>query len=316
MREVEILSKSAIELGALIRSRALTSEDLTEIYLRRIEKIDPGLNSFVQVLGDEAMRSARKADRETPPPGRRFHGVPIGIKDLNAVRGSFMRMGSKAFERLLSPADDLVVARLRKAGLVFIGKTATSELGALPVTEPDIHPPTRNPWDHNVTPGGSSGGAAAAVAADLIPFALGSDGGGSVRIPASLCGLVGFKPTQGLVDNPFGMSDPDIIWTCGPIARSVADAAALLDVMIDPPANGEGFYEQSRRPLPRLRVCVSTDTHVVPSEPDVRRETLRVAKMVAALGHDVEERPALTGIVVDEFLPIWQWNVARAPVLD
>src|SRR5258706_2561039 len=316
MREVEILRKSAVEQGALIRSRALTSEDLTEIYLRRIEKIDPDLCSFVQVLGDEAMRSARKADRETPPPGHRFHGVPIGIKDLNAVRGSFMRMGSKAFERLISPADDLVVARLRKAGLVFVGKTATSALGALPVPEPDIHPPTRNPWDKSVTPGGSSGGAAAAVAADLIPFALGSDGGGSVRIPASLCGLVGFQPTQGLVENPFGMSDPDIIWNCRPIARSVADAAALLDAMIDLPPGGEGFYEQSRRPLPRLRVHVATDTHVVASEPDVRKETLRVAKMVASLGHDVEEQPTLRGINVDEFLPIWQRNVSKAPVLD
>src|SRR5882672_4677991 len=192
MREVEILRKSAIELGALIRSRALASEDLTEIYLRRIEKIDPELNSFVQVLGDEAMRSARRADRDTPQPAHRFHGVPIGIKDLNAVRGSFMRMGSKAFERLLSPADDLVVARLRKAGLVFIGKTATSELGALPVTEPDIHPPTRNPWDLERTSGGSSGGAGAAVAGGLLPIAHGSDGAGSVRIPASLGQLYGF----------------------------------------------------------------------------------------------------------------------------
>src|SRR6185436_10166241 len=221
MRDVEILRKSAVEQGALVRSKALSSVELTQIYLRRIETIDPQLNAFVQVLADEALRAARKADREKPPPGARFHGVPIGIMDLNAVRGAFLRMGSRAFSRLISPGDDLVVARLRRAGFVILGKTATPELGALPVTEPDTHPPTRNPWDRNVTPGGSSGGSAAAVAADLVPIAQGSDGGGSIRIPASLCGLVGYKPTQGLVENPFGMTDPHIIWTCGPITRSV-----------------------------------------------------------------------------------------------
>jgi amidase len=112
------------------------------------------------------------------------------------------------------------------------------------------------------------------------------------------------------------MSGPHIVWTCGPIARSVADAAALLDAMTDPPSDGAGFYEQSRRPLERLRVCVATDTHVVPTEPDIRSETLRVAKMVADLGHDVDERPTLSGVDVDEFIPIWQINVAGAPVLD
>jgi amidase len=316
MREVEILRKSAIEQGTLVRSGALSSEELTEIYLNRIAELDHELNSFVQVLGDDAIRAARKADRDKAPPGARFHGVPIGIKDLNAVRGSFLRMGSKAFSRLLSPADDLVVARLRRAGFIIVGKTATSELGALPVTEPDTHPPTRNPWDKSVTPGGSSGGAGAAVAADLIPIAQGSDGGGSIRIPASLCGLVGFKPTQGLVDNPFGMTDPDIIWTCGPMGRSVADVVALLDVMTNPPAGRAGYFEESRRPLKRLRVCVATDTHVVATEPQIRAETMRVAKMVEALGHDVEERPTLTGLSIEEFIPIWQKNILRAPVFD
>jgi amidase len=316
MRETEILRKSAIEQGALIRARAISSEELTEIYLRRIAEIDPDLNAFVQVLGDDALRAARKLDREKAPQRARFHGVPIGIKDLNAVRGSFMRMGSRAFSRFLSPADDLVVARLRRAGFVILGKTATPELGSLPVTEPETHPPTRNPWDRSVTPGGSSGGAAAAVAADLIPIAQGSDGGGSVRIPASLCGLVGYKPTQGLVENPFGMTDPDIVWTSGPIARSVADAAATVDAMTDPPPDGIGLHEKSRRPLQRLKVCVATDTYVVPTEPEIRQETLRVAKMIASLGHDVEERGTLSGVDVDEFIPIWQKNVCRAPVLD
>jgi amidase len=316
MREVDILRKSAVEQGVLVRSRALSSEELTEIYLRRIAERDPEIHAFVQVLGDEALRAARKADRDKPPPGARFWGVPIGIKDLNAVRGSFLRMGSRAFSRFLSPADDLVVARLRRAGFIMLGKTSTPELGCLPVTEPETHAPTRNPWDRSVTPGGSSGGAAAALAADMLPIAQGSDGGGSVRIPAALCGLVGFKPTQGIVENPFGMTDPDIVWTCGPIARSVADAAAMVDAMTDPPADGIGFFEQSRRPLRRLKVCVATDTYVVPTEPEIRDETLRIARMVASLGHDVDERSTLSGVSVEEFIPIWQKNVARAPVLD
>jgi amidase len=242
--------------------------------------------------------------------------VPVGIKDLNAVRGSFMRMGSRAFSRFLSPADDLVVARLRRAGFILVGKTTTPELGCLPVTEPETHPPTRNPWDKSVTAGGSSGGAAAAVAAGMLPIAQGSDGGGSVRIPASLCGLVGYKPTQGVVENPFGMNEPDIVWTCGPIARSVADAAAMVDAMTDPREDGIGFHELSRRPLKRLKVCVATDTHVVPTEPEIRDETLRVAKMLEAMGHHVEQRATLSGVSVDEFIPIWQKNVCRAPVLD
>jgi amidase len=167
-----------------------------------------------------------------------------------------------------------------------------------------------------VTPGGSSGGSAAAVAAGMLPIAQGSDGGGSIRIPAALCGLVGYKPTQGVIENPFGMTDADIIWTCGPIARSVADSTAMVDAMIDPPADGVGYFELSRRPLKRLRVNVATDTHIVPTEPEIRAEVLRVAKMIADLGHDVEQKGTLSGVDIDEFIPIWQKNVCRAPVLD
>src|SRR5262245_9609036 len=134
MREVEILRKSAIEQGALIRLGVLFFQELTEIYLKRIVELDPELNAFVQVLGDDVVRAARKVDQHKPSPGARFHGVPIGIKDLNAVRGSFLRMGSRALSRFLSPVDDLVVARLRRAGFIIMGKTSTPELGALSMT--------------------------------------------------------------------------------------------------------------------------------------------------------------------------------------
>jgi amidase len=227
-----------------------------------------------------------------------------------------MRMGSRAFSRFWMAFDDAVVARLRRSGLVIVGKTATSELGVLPVTEPDTHPPTRNPWDRRVTPGGSSGGAGAALAAGLVPLAQGSDGGGSIRIPASFCGVVGFKPSRGLVENPFGIEDPDIVWTCGPMARSVDDVIALLDAMIAP-ANGEGgFFEQSQTPPPPLSIRYATDVEIVKTSDDARAAVERAAKLLADAGHHVE--PALTNaaLSVDDFLPLWQDAVVQAPVYD
>jgi amidase len=327
VNESEILRQSALQQGAMIRAGQLSSEELTALYLRRIEQFDDKIHAFVEVNVEEALRAARKADRARSPDGALFYGVPTAIKDLNAVRGTFMRMGSRAFPRLLTPADDLVVARIRRAGLIIVGKTATSELGALPVTEPDIHPPSRNPWDLGVTPGGSSGGAGAALAADLIPIAQGSDGGGSVRIPASFCGVVGFKPSRGVVENPFGMDLPDIVWTCGPLGRSVEDAAALLDVMakaspvpsaaLDPPPGAHlTFLELCRRQVRPLRIRVATDVHIVATTDEIRAATEHAANLLSELGHRIEPQPALSGVEIDEFLPIWQELVAAVPVSD
>src|SRR4051794_29575805 len=133
MTETEILRQSALEQGSSIRAGKLSSEELTEIYLARIAAWDGDLHAFVEVLAEEALASARRADR-TVARGRPFHGVPIAIKDLNAVRGAFFRMGSRAFARFMSPIDDFVVTRLKRAGFVIVGKTATSEFGALPIT--------------------------------------------------------------------------------------------------------------------------------------------------------------------------------------
>jgi amidase len=334
VNESEILRQSALAQGAMIRAGRLSSEELTAFYLRRIETLDEKTHAFVEVTADEALRAARKADRTPSPDGALFHGVPIAIKDLNAVRGTFLRMGSRAFPRLLTPTDDLVVARIRRAGFIILGKTATSELGALPVTEPDIHPPSRNPWDLGVTPGGSSGGAGAALAADLVPIAQGSDGGGSVRIPASFCGVVGFKPSRGVVENPFGMDLPDIVWTCGPMAHSVEDAAALLDVMAKAapvpsallegaPANAVGaspraasFLELCRRTVRPLRIHCATSVHIVATTDEIRATTERAARILAELGHQIEWQPSLSGVEIDEFLPVWQELIANVPVSD
>ena len=322
----EILDWSALEQARRIRDGDITSEELTDLYLERIADENPRINAFVQVLDERARHAARRADRarrvDRPP----FLGVPIGVKDLNTVRGSFTRFGSRAFERLFTPFDDATAAQLRRAGFIILGKTATSELGALPVTEPDIHPPTRNPWDLAVTPGGSSGGAGAAVAAGLIPIGQGSDAGGSIRIPASLCHLVGLKPSRGRVENPFQLDDDAIIWTCGPIARDVDDCAALLDVMAGitvgkphwAPPPDRPFLELAQRAPKNLRIRFAIHpprSSGVHTDSEIEAAVREVARVLASLGHRVEEASFIDA-PLDEFLPIWQKQAADVPVPD
>src|SRR5262245_30835997 len=229
----EVLSATALEQAALVRTRAISSEELVRLYLDRIDRIDGRLNSFVERFPRRALRDARAKDAagragEALPP---FHGVPIGIKDLNFVRFAWTRMGSRATLPIFALLDDRTTAGIRRGGFVILGKLATSEVGAMPVTEPDTHPPTRNPWNVWHTSGGSSGGSGAAVAARLLPVAHGSDGAGSIRIPSAFCHLYGLKPSRGRLPNAFGRPDRDVLYTCGPLTRSVEDAAAMLDVM-------------------------------------------------------------------------------------
>jgi len=318
----------ALELARRLRARRLSAEDLLLSCLERIDEDNPSITAFVEVLRDRALAEARECDDRLrrrggdPPP---FLGVPVGVKDLNLARGSFTRFGSRAFERLFTPFDDPVVSRLRQGGFVVVGKTATSELGSLPVTEPDIHAPTRNPWDPGVTPGGSSGGAGAAVASGMIPIAQGSDAGGSIRIPSAFCQLFGIKPSRGRVENPFGLDDRMLIWTCGPMARTVEDAAAMLDVMAGitvgtphwapPPARP--FAELAREPPPPLRLCVAARSNHVETDPEILEAVDRVARALERRGHHVQDgRLELPDGIVEEFLPVWQATAASAPVHD
>jgi amidase len=308
-----LLDLSALEQAALIRARKLSSEELTRVYLARIEALNPVLNAFVRVHRRRALAQARrkdaevKAGRESLPP---FHGVPSAMKDLNFVRGSVTRFGSRGIW-IPSPLDCHSTASMRLGGFVIVGKTATSELGAMPVTEPDIHPPTRNPWDLERTSGGSSGGAGAAVAGGLLPIAHGSDGAGSVRIPASLNQLYGFKATRGRVANAYGLTDPDILYTCGPLARTVEDAAAMLDVL----ARADEFRRALATPPPRgLRIGVLTHSHLAPTHPEIAEAVRRVAKQLEAMGHSLHELRAPEGSV-EEFLPVYQRQVRQAPAM-
>lgn len=318
----------ALELARRLRERDVSSEDLVLGCLERIEAVNPRVSAFVEVLRDRALSEARAADArlrrrgEDPPP---FLGVPLGVKDLNLARGSFTRFGSRAFEKLFVPFDDAVVAQLRRGGFVIVGKTSTSELGTLPVTEPDIHPPTRNPWDLDVTSGGSSGGAGAAVAAGMIPIAQGSDAAGSIRIPSSFCQLVGIKPSRGRVENPFGLDDRVLIWSCGPIARTVDDAAAMLDVMAGITVGSPHWAPPPPRPfadlareVPRgLRLRVALRSSHVDTDPEIAAAVERVARLLEKQGHHVEERRLeLPASALEDFLPVWQATAASAPVHD
>lgn len=296
---------SALELASAIRRREISSTEAVRASLDRIRELDPLLGAFTDVRARRALLDARRCDsvRSDAP----FHGVPIGVKDLNLVRGTFTRFGSRSYRWLISPVDDTVATAVRRAGFVIVGKLATSEFGTLPVTETDIHPPTRNPWSPDRTAGGSSGGSGAAVAGGLLPIAHGSDGGGSIRIPAAFCHLFGFKSSRGL--NPLANAkvDPNGLGVEGGLATTVDDAAAFTEVLAGRPVPA------CRPAPPRLRIRFTTDAVVAPTEPAYAEATERVARLLAEMGHDVERVRTVDG-TVDEFLPLWTRLAADLPI--
>ena len=316
---VDLLHSSALELAELIRRRAISSEEATTFYLERIGQLDGELSSFVTVLRRRALWAARRCDKrirradEVPL----FHGVPCGIKDLVPMLGTPTKLGSRAYRWFVAPVDFRAAKLIKQGGFVVLGKLATSEFGVLPVTEPDIHPPTRNPWDLAHTPGGSSGGSGAAVAAGFLPMAQGSDGGGSVRIPASLCHLFGFKPSLSLLGNMHGAANMLGMSTMGPLAQTVDDAAAMLDVL-----RGEAFGDLAERQescLARcqaepksLRIRILTQPPIGDTEPEIVTATEEIGRMLEQLGHHVEPLQPLR-IDLEEFLPLWETMVAAVP---
>jgi amidase len=286
--------KPAGELAGLVRSGELSSRELVEQCLQRIEALQPELNAFVHVDAEGALAAA---DVIAPGDPRPFAGVPIAIKDTAAVAGMPFTMGSDMFGDFVPQHDAFVVRRLREAGFVFVGKTNMPEFGILPVSEPRRFGPTRNPWDTERTPGGSSGGAAAAVAAGMVPIAHGSDGGGSIRIPAACCGLVGLKPARGRISRGPEQGD-DFLVQDGVLTRTVAETAELLDVLAGyetgdatwapPPA--EPFAAAAARDPGRLRIGVSTVAPIlVELDPICDRAVRDAGEQLASLGHEVEE---------------------------
>ena len=291
----DLLAQPATVLARLVKASEVTSRELTESCLERIEALDPELNAFVHVDSGGALAAADAIEASDERP---FAGVPIAIKDTAAVAGMPYRLGSDMFGDFVAPQDAFVVRRLRDAGFVFVGKTSLPEFGILPVTEPRRFGPTRNPWDPERTPGGSSGGAAAAVAAGMVPLAHGSDGGGSIRIPAACCGLVGLKPSRGRISRGPEQGD-DLLVQDGVLTRTVAETAALLDVMAgyEPgdatwaPPPPEPFARTAAREPGRLRIGVTPvpAIDVAPIDPLCERAARDTAELLGSLGHDVEE---------------------------
>jgi amidase len=321
---MELAFLSATAQAALIRRRELSSSELVDLYLERIARIDPELNAFVTVLAEDAREAARTADGTAPEAP--FHGVPIGLKDLTATKGVRTTLSSRAYADFVPTFDSAVARRLREAGFVLIGKTNTPELGTTAFTESELNGSTRNPWDPARTPGGSSGGAAAALAAGLLPVAQGSDGGGSIRIPASCCGVFGLKPARGRV-SAAPLSALEGLSTGGPLARTVEDAAAVLDVLEgyepgDPwwaPPPERPFVEEVGAAPGRLRVAVTTTPPIdTPVEAACSDSLAAAAGLLADLGHDVREAtpPWQDDDLILTFLKIWQVGPALDPIDD
>jgi aspartyl-tRNA(Asn)/glutamyl-tRNA(Gln) amidotransferase subunit A len=229
-----MIETDALTLARQIGAKEISPVQVVDAVLRRIEALQPSVNAFITVTADEAREAARRAEAAVMAGGRLgpLHGVPFSVKDLLFTRGVRTTMGSRIFADQVPGEDAVPVRRLREAGAILIGKTTTPEFGHKPVTDSPLFGATRNPWDLSRTAGGSSGGAAAAVATGQGPLALGTDGGGSIRIPAACCGIVGLKPTLGRVPH---VHQADLFSTTsyiGPMARTVAETAACFDAIV------------------------------------------------------------------------------------
>ena len=316
----------ATDQAALLRRREVSAVELATHHLERVEGIGPGLGAFVTVTADGALSAAAEADRRLaagdPAP---LLGVPTAVKDLTATAGTRTTMGSVLMADHVPDVDAHVVTLMRAAGLVSLGKTNTPEFGLSSYTDNDVVGPARTPWDPRRTAGGSSGGAAAAVAAGLVPLAQGSDGGGSIRIPASCCGVVGFKPTRGRVSaGPLG-SEWSGLGGDGPLARSVRDVAALLDVLAVPipgdtrtlPVVPPTFTEWANREPGRLRIARWVEPYLpgIDASAESVAAWERASRVLTDLGHDVVD---VDGPFPPELEPqfnrVWSSGMAAAPV--
>ncbi len=302
LSDAEYLRQDATGLAELVRQGAVTPLELVETALARIARLNPEVNAVIHRMDGTARRAAAEPLRDGP-----FRGVPFLVKDLLAmVQGEPFQCGSAFLRGVVAPHDSELVRRYRRTGVVLLGKTNTPEFGLTPVTEPAAFGPTRNPWDLSRTSGGSSGGSAAAVACGLVPFAGGGDGGGSIRIPASCCGLFGLKPTRARV--PMG---PDFgeIWHGAVVehvlTRSVRDSAAMLDAIAGPdpgapyvaPARERPFVEELTREPGSLRIgCTARPWLGHSVHPDCVAALHDAARLLESLGHAVEEAsPELDG---------------------
>ena len=324
----DIHELDALGLAAAVRAGEVSPTEVARHTLERAERIGPSVGAFAHLTPELAREQAAAAERRlreggTLPP---FLGVPVPVKDLTMVAGQPFEAGSAAMRGTIAPADDGVTVLLREAGTLMVGKTTTPELGLPSYTEPDVAPPARTPWDPRRSAGGSSGGAAAAVAGGIVPAAHGSDGGGSIRIPAAACGLVGLKATRGRVSKgPLGVDGAGLT-VDGMLTRTVRDTAAFLDVLSRPwpgdhyllPGPRDTFLAACDRPPRRLRVGVLTqpiNVHDATVHPSALAAVDRAVRLLEDLGHELTEAPVpFSPEDWDSFNPLWAVGALSVPL--
>ncbi|MBI2165683.1 MAG: amidase [Chloroflexi bacterium] len=311
----ELAFTPAWRLREMIATRDVSPVELVKLFLERIDRLNPRLHAYLTVMGELALTQAREAEKALasgPDKLGPLHGVPVSIKDLEATRGIRTTFGSLIFQEHVPEEDSIVVERVRRSGAIVMGKTNTPEFGLLGTTENRLGDACRNPWDPERTSGGSSGGAATALASGLCPLAVGSDGGGSIRIPSSFCGVYGIKPTQGRVPRYGGVGRPaaNLFSQSGPMSRNVRDAALLLQVLSgydkrDPTSLREpvpDFVGSLNQGVKGLRIAWSPDLGYAAVEPEVVDVARRACLSFQGLGCLVEE----TAFAVDDpFRHFW-----------
>ncbi len=314
----EFAFMDATAQAELVRKKEVKPIELVEAAIARIERVNPVLNAVITPMYEQAREAANG-----PLPDGPFTGVPFLLKDLLAAyKGVRMSSGSAYLREFLPNHDSELTARYKRAGLIIIGKTNTPEFGILPTTEPKLFGPSRNPWDTSRTTGGSSGGSAAAVAAGLVPMAHANDGGGSIRIPASCCGLFGLKPTR--ARNPLGPDFGDMfsgLVVEHAVTRSVRDSAALLDATSGPdlgdpywaPPAARPFAQEAGADPGKLRIAFTTQSFTGTAvHPDCVSAVQEAAKLCAELGHEVvEAAPSINGeMLLKSFMCLWSAGCA------
>jgi amidase len=324
----ELHHLSAREQWQWLHRREISAVELTRHYVERIERLDGGLGAFITVTAEAATAKAEALDADTPGTAALW-GIPFAEKDLYQRAGVRTTFGSRLFEHNISAESDELVTVLDDAGGVSLGKTNVPEFGLACYTESLVAPAARNPYDLTLGAGGSSGGAAVAVAAGLLPLAPGSDGGGSVRIPAAATGLVGVKPSRGRVPSGSGFDSLAGLVVPGPIARTVGDAAMLLDAMITggslefattaPSWDGGALSNAAERGEGRFEIAVMTTSawdgeYSIELEPDALVGVAVAVKALGALGHGVDELAlAPDDSFAGAFRTIWQVGASRTP---
>lgn len=309
----ELAYASVVELRELLQSRQASVEEVVRASIDRIGLLDGALCAVVAVRAERAIEEARAADRAAEIDRGPLHGIPFSVKDVTETLDLPTTYGSVAFREHRTDFEAAIVTQLRRAGAILVCKTATPELACEPVTRSALHGETRNPWALERTPGGSSGGAAAGLAAGLFTLAQGTDAGGSIRIPASCCGVVGIKPTRGLVSlEPAAPETWGGFLHNGPLGRTVRDAAAMLDAMSDPwlpdrePAahRGSPFTAACDAPLPRLRVAFTTAVPGASVDEEVAASFADALEVVRAMGCEVTEAAPDFGPLAEPFIAI------------